>query len=48
MPVPAVALIALATVVLAVWAVRKDVLTRRRKAELLSTMGFRPLERPDP
>jgi hypothetical protein len=48
MPVPAVALIALAVVALAVWAVRKDVRTRRQKAELLSTMGFQRLERPDP
>jgi hypothetical protein len=48
MPVPAAVLIALAVVGLAVWAIRRDVRTRRRKAELLSTMGFQRLERPDP
>ncbi len=48
MPLPVVVAIVAAVVVLAVLAVRRELGNQKRKAALLVTKGFRPVERPDP
>ncbi len=46
-PLPVVLLVA-AILVVAVWAVRADLRRKRQQVELLTTMGLRPIEQPDP
>jgi hypothetical protein len=49
MPIPpAVIVVVVAIVLLAIWAVRSERRRAKERARLLSTMGFQPLQHPDP
>lgn len=48
MPLPSVAVVVVVVVLAGVWVVRSERRRAREKAQLLTSMGFRPLEQPEP